>query len=326
MMRWLRVLVTVGLLVLIIRATGDLGSIGGQILELSPVAIVLALVLNTLNRALMAYKWIRLLASRRQFLALGRAIKIYCSSTIWGLLLPATVGADAVRATCTVREGLPTSEVIASIGIERILGGIATPLLAVGALVLLLASGQFDPRLTPIWWISIVTIVVGMAALLISFDGRFHQLLHFQLMGRLQRFKLFQLLEKAHGALRAYRSAHGELAVFFVLTLLENFFPIFITWIIAAGLGIPVSLLHVAAAVPLAYLVARIPFSIGGIGVYETMFVLILSTAGISLEQSIAIALLARVLQIASWLPWWFMYMWEGGRRPKPTVSTAAGH
>lgn len=324
MMRWLRLLVTVGLLVLIIRATGDVGAIGKQILELSPTAIVLALILNTLNRALMAYKWIRLLAKRGQLLALGRAIKIYCSSTIWGLLLPATVGADAVRAACTVREGLPTSEVIASIGIERILGGVATPLLALGALMLLLASGQFDPRLTPVWWVSIVTIVVGLAALLLSFDARFHELLHFRLMGRLQRFKLFQLLEKAHGALRNYRSAHGELAIFFVLSVIENAFPIFITWIIAQGLGIPVSLVHLAAAVPLAYLVARIPFSIGGIGVYETMFVLILSTAGISLEQSIAITLLARVLQIASWMPWWFMYMWEGGRRPKPAASGTA--
>jgi uncharacterized protein (TIRG00374 family) len=270
----------------------------------------------------MAYKWTRLLAVRGQFLALVRAIKIYCSSNIWGLVLPATVGGDAVRATCTVREGLPTVEVIASIAIERILGGLATPLLALGGLALLLGSGHFDPRLTPVWWISVVTIVGGMLVLLISFDARFHNLLHHGLLGRLQRFRVFQLLERAHHAFRAYRSARGELAIFFVLTLLENSFPTFITWIIALGLGIPVSLVHMAAAVPLAYLVARIPFSIGGIGVYEGTFVLILATAGISLEQSIAVALLARILQITSWLPWWLAYTWEIGR-PKTTATAA---
>lgn len=325
MMRWIRILVTVALLVLIVRATGDVGSLARQIATISPLAIVLAIVLNTLNRALMAYKWIRLLASRGQILSLIRAIKIYCSSTIWGMLLPATVGADAVRAACTVREGVPTNEVIASIGIERILGALATPLLAVGALALLLASGDFDPRLNPVWWASVISIVVGILLLVLTFDARFHDLLHRRLMGRFQRFKVFQLLEKSHDSFRAYRSTRGELGIFFVLSLLENSFPIFVTWIIAYGLGTPVALIHLAAAVPLAYLVARIPFSIGGIGVYEGMFVLILSTAGISLEQSIAMTLTARVLQIVSWLPWWFAYMWEGGP-PKPTTRAASEH
>ena len=325
MMRWLRVLVTVGLLVLVVRAAGDLGSLASQIAQMSPVAIIAALVLNTLDRALMAYKWIRLLATRGRPLNLIRAMKIYCSSVIWGLFLPATVGADAVRAACTVREGLPGSEVIASIGIERILGGLATPLLAVAALTLLLVSGEFDPRLTPIWWASIITIAGGLVALFLSFDARFYRLLHHRLMARFQRFKPFALLERAHNALREYRSVRGELALFFVLTLIENSFPILVTWVIAQGLGIPVTLVHVAAAVPLAYLVARIPFSIGGIGVYEGTFVLILSTAGISVEQSVAITLLARALQITSWLPWWAVYTMESGR-PKPRTDMAAGH
>jgi uncharacterized protein (TIRG00374 family) len=299
--------------------TGDVASLAKQIAGLSLSAIILALLLNTLNRALMTYKWLRLLAHRGHYMKLLRGIKIYCASIVWGLFLPATVGADTIRATCTIRDGIPAREVIASIAIERIIGGLATPLLAIGGLILIRASGNLDPRLDPIWWISLAVIGAGIAVLLITFEGRFHELLHHRLMGRLQRFKIFQLLEKSHETFRAYRTAQGELGIFFFLTLVENSFPIFITWIIGEGLGVSVPFINVAAAVPLAYLVARIPFSIGGIGVYESIFVLILSAGGVPLEDSLAMALLARVLQIIAWLPWWFAYTMEGG---KPDTTT----
>ncbi len=322
MMRFLRILISIGLLILMIRMAGDVQALGRQIAVLSPVAIFLALLLNTLDRALMAYKWIRLLNFRGHHLALLRATRIYCASTIWGLFLPATVGADSVRTACTVREGIPAREVVASIAVERIFGGLATPLLAIGGLALIRVSGNFDSRLDPVWWIALAVIALGLAALAVAFNPRFYRFLHYRLLGRVQHIWLFQLLEKAHESFNSYRPARGELGLFFLLTLAENSVPIFITWVIAQGLGIPVPFVSIAAAVPLAYLAARIPVSMGGIGVYETVFVLVLSAADVPLRDSLSIALLARVLQILSWTPWWLAYMAEGGR-PKPDARDA---
>lgn len=322
MMRFLRIMISIGLLILMIRMAGDVQALGRQIAALSAVAIVLALLLNTLDRALMAYKWIRLLKNRGHYMGLLRGIRIYCASTIWGLFLPATLGADSVRAACTVREGIPAREVVASIAVERIIGGLATPLLAIGGLTLIQVSGNFDPRLDPVWWIALAVIALGVAMLVVAFDPRFHRFLHFRLMGRVQHFRLFQLLEKAHESFYSYRSARGEVAYFFLLTLVENSIPIVITWVIVQGLGMTVPFVSIAAAVPLAYLAARVPVSMGGIGVYETVFVLVLSAAGVPLENSLSIALLARVLQILAWIPWWLAYMTEGGR-PKPDASDA---
>jgi uncharacterized protein (TIRG00374 family) len=322
MMRFLRILISIGLLILMIRMAGDVQALGRQIAALSTVAIGLALLLNTLDRALMAYKWIRLLNYRGHHMGLLRGIRIYCASTIWGLFLPATLGADSVRAACTVREGIPAREVVASIAVERIIGGLATPLLAIGGLTLIQVSGNFDPRLESVWWIALAVIALGVAALVVAFDLRFHKFLHYRLMGRVQHFRLFQLLEKAHESFYSYRSARGELGFFFLLTLAENSFPIVITWVIAQGLGISAPFVSIAAAVPLAYLAARVPISMGGIGVYETVFVLVLSAAGVPLEDSLSMALIARVLQIVSWTPWWLAYMAEGGR-PKPDAGDA---
>jgi uncharacterized protein (TIRG00374 family) len=308
----------VALLFLLVWMLGDPLALAEQMAALSLSALVVALALITLNRFLMAYKWIRLLVLRGHTLGIIRGVKIYCSSMVWGLFLPSTMGADAIRTACTVREGLPAREVIASIAIERMIGLIATPLLAIGSLMLLRGLGELDPALEPVWWASLGLLAAGLAAFLISLDRRFYELLHGRILGRFQDLRVFRLLESSHQTFRAYRSSRRELSIFFLLTILENVFPIVVTWVIGRGLGAPIDLLHLAGAVPLAYLVSRIPFSIAGIGVYEGVFVLILSATGVAVEQSLSMALLARILQIVAWLPWWLAYSLEGGR-PDPT-------
>jgi uncharacterized protein (TIRG00374 family) len=134
------------------------------------------------------------------------------------------------------------------------------------------------------------------------------------MLGRWQHLRLFQLIQRSHESFAAYRTGHKELVIFFLLTLLENCFPIVIIWTIGQGLGVDVGLLQVASAVPIAYFVARIPFSMGGIGVFEGVLVLVLSLTGVPADASLAMALIARVLQILSWLPWTLVYMAEGGR------------
>ncbi len=319
MTRFLRILVSVGLLFLLVRMLGDPAALGRQMIALSPFAVVVALALITLDRTLMAYKWIRLLVARGHALGLLRGIKVYCASTVWGLFLPATMGADAIRAACSVREGLPARVVIASIAIERMIGLVATSLLAIGSLVLLRGLGQLNPELEPVWWASLGLLAAGLVAFLVSLNERIHHLLHGRLLGRFQEVRVFRLLERSHQTLRDYRHSRRELFIFFLLTLLENAFPIVVTWVIGRGLDVPIGLLHLAAAVPLAYLVSRIPLSIAGIGVYESVFVLVLSAAGVAVEQSLAMALLARILQILCMLPWWFAYAGEAGR-PAPTA------
>jgi len=56
-------------------------------------------------------------------------------------------------------------------------------------------------------------------------------------------------------------------------------------------------------AVPLSILVARIPIGIGGIGTFETAFAFLLSLAGISAAEAVAIPFTSRILQILALLP-----------------------
>lgn len=314
MRRFLKIVVSIGLLVMVVVTISDMGAVKQQILQASWFSLLVGYLLNWLNRTVMAYKWIRLLDFRGHPLPLRQGVKIYCASALWGLFLPATMGGDAVRAACTVREGLPAREVIASIAIERVIGALATPLLAIVSLLLLRLHGHIDSRLESVWWISLCVTIGGFVAFWVAVSDRFQDIVHRKMLGRWQHLKLFQLIQRSHESFAAYRTGHKELVIFFLLTLLENCFPIVIIWTIGQGLGVDVGLLQVASAVPIAYFVARIPFSMGGIGVFEGVLVLVLSLTGVPADASLAMALIARVLQILSWLPWTLVYMAEGGR------------
>jgi glycosyltransferase 2 family protein len=318
MRRWLKIVVSLGLLVLVVITIGDMGGVKQQILQATWYSLVVAYLLNWGNRTIMAYKWVRLLDFRGHPLPLRQGVKIYCASALWGLFLPSTMGGDAIRAACTVREGLPAREVIASIAIERVIGALATPLLAIVSLLILRLRGHIDARLESVWWIGLCLMVGGLILFWIAVSDRFQDLVHKKMLGRFQHLKLFQLLQKSHESFAAYSTGRHELVIFFLLTIVENSFPILIFWTIGQGLGADVGLLQVAAAVPIGYFVARIPFSLGGIGVFEGVVVLVLSLANVPVDTSLAMALIARVLQILSWLPWTLVYMAEGGRAARP--------
>ena len=77
------------------------------------------------------------------------------------------------------------------------------------------------------------------------------------------------------------------------------------------------------AAVPLAILVSRLPISIDGIGVYEGIFIAIMTLGGVRPDDSLAISLAMRALQIVAWLPWWLaMAVQTHGVRPPSNQET----
>jgi uncharacterized membrane protein YbhN (UPF0104 family) len=101
--------------------------------------------------------------------------------------------------------------------------------------------------------------------------------------------------------------------MFFGLTFGEQLLTILLFWLIAHGLSIEVSLFYIAGAVPLTILVARLPVSVNGWGVFDGVFILLMSLAGISAVEAIAIVLIGRILQTVSWLPWWGAHVLSNG-------------
>jgi uncharacterized protein (TIRG00374 family) len=308
----LKLTVSLILLGVIVWQLGGVRQVGRLMAGINFLYIVPILAVSTADRALMTYKWARLLRGRGVRLPLLMGMKIYCASMVWGVVLPTTVGADAIRAFSTSQKGFDSNEVVASIIIERIIGFFSALLLGLFSLLLLSLLGVLHPRLVLLWWVAIIMAVGSAITLAVSFSHTAFALLHGRLLGRLQGNRAMARLRQFHLSYMGYRDNKRSIAIFFILTFVEQWFPILFAWLIALSLGIRVGFFFMAGALPLSMLISRIPIGIDGLGVFDGVFILLMSLAGVSVAESVAIAFLARILQIFSWLPWWLAHVFPG--------------
>src|SRR5205814_8489355 len=102
-----------------------------------PIGVAVMLVLA--DRTLMAYRWLVLLCTVEPEVRppLAAIMRIFFVSTFVGTFLPASVGADAVRAYSISRDRVAGADAVASVFMDRMLG--VASLLIMGAVGVALA-------------------------------------------------------------------------------------------------------------------------------------------------------------------------------------------
>jgi len=316
---WLggRILVAILLLSWIVSISGGLELLVAELARLSPLVVLGTILVFTLDRLLMAYKWTLLLGSGGPTLSTIKATQLYCASMVWGMLLPATVGADALRIAGAMRCGVPGSRLTASVVVERAFGVLASLLVSVLGIFVLVESGALPARLRTLAWFGLAGLLVGSGLLAASMHPRSYAWASPWLDPvRFPRTK--RILEPLRSLLLQYHDfrTRGEvLLAFSCLSLIEQMVPACAVWLLARELGSTIGLLPIVGAMTVSLLVARIPLSFGGIGVMEGSLVSILSAGGMPMLDATAIAVAARLLETASWLPWWAVHLASEGRR-----------
>ena len=156
----MRLAVTVGLLLILVFLVADPREVWTLITNVGLPAMIGAILLSFLDRIIMAYKWWLLLRARELTVTLWMAVRCYLASSLYGLVLPVTVGADAVRVLAFRNLGM--MEITASIVIERSLGVIAMG--TVGLLsCLLLARAMIEVEVRSLaLWLT-VAMIAGTA-------------------------------------------------------------------------------------------------------------------------------------------------------------------
>jgi uncharacterized protein (TIRG00374 family) len=301
----LQCVVTSALVGLIIWYLGGLKQIGESIVRIEPVYVPWILLVVTFDRALTTFKWAQLLRSRGLRLPFFWGMKIYCASMVWGMFLPSTIGADAYRAISVSRTSLNAKEVVASILIERMIGFLSALMLGLCGLVLLSLYGNLDNRFYLVWWFGSVLTVGTALVFAASFSQSMFTFLHNRLLKRFRDIRIMERLRQFHSTYQSYQNDKPALVLFFVLSFIRQLMLILQAWLIARGLGTEVGLLYIAGALPLAFLIARLPVSINGWGVFDGAFMLLLSLGGVPGVEAVAIALVSRILEAVAWFPWW---------------------
>jgi uncharacterized protein (TIRG00374 family) len=300
-----RLAISLALVTGVVWWLGGLGKVAAVIGHISFGWAVIVVILFMLDRALMTFKWLWLLKAKGTRCRFFVAMKIYCASMIWGMFLPSTVGADTIRAVSTARTGINTNEIIASIVVERVFGFLSTLFVGLCSLLLFSLSGELESRFIVVWWAALIMIGSASIALATSLNEKVFHLIHDRVLGRFHNNRLASKLKEFHETYLGYRKHAGALVTFFMLSVAEQLVPVAAVWLIALAVGIHMGILPFLVAVPLSLLVSRLPIGVYGLGTFEAAFVFLLSEAGLSGADAVAISFTGRVLEILALLPWW---------------------
>jgi glycosyltransferase 2 family protein len=318
---WLRIALSIALVVVLFTYVVDAREVVHSLQRFDASYLLLALVVVTLDRILMTFKWTLLLRAQGYRLPLLQGVTIYCTAMVWGMALPATVGADAIRAVMVTKRGFNGTDVVASIVIERMVGFVLALALGLVSLAILRTIGVLDARFDSALYLGIA-MLLGVTALLVA---ALNERLVGKLVTRLPRFvresKVMQYLDRFAAAYRALGGARSTIAQFGALTVLEQVFAVIFPWVLAKGLDIDADLVLLLGVLPISTLISRLPISFDGLGVFEAVFVGLLVLAGINAEAALAIAISGRIIQLFAFLPWWFVHVARSGAVRPPTTS-----
>jgi uncharacterized protein (TIRG00374 family) len=290
---FLRLLITISLLAFIFTLvdTKDAARLVGSANTPLLLAVVLVAVAD---RLLMVVKWYPLLRVQNVSVSLARATRAYLASGVAHYFLPASVGADVLRAAVLGRAGRFIIEVGASIVAERALGLVASALMSLVSLALAVRLGLPVELIFP--W-ALLAVFAGCAILVLPLNKHVVRFVRgSKTLLRVGRARV--LLERFAETYAIYRREVGMLVLMGALTVLEQFFPIAILWLLGKALGIAVGFVAVVVAVPLTLFVVRLPISFGGLGVGEGALVYLLGLFGISPTEALTLALSTRVVEV----------------------------
>lgn len=205
-----------------------------------------------------------------------RAVRLYFIGMFFGIAIPSTLGNDGIRALHLGREAPGRARALSSVVGDRILGlvtlmGIAAAALALGP------RGELPP------WLAFGLALLSSATLL-------GWVLSPTLAGHLPAGNRLRTL--VEGDLTPLFRHRGVLLRAVGASLIVHSLHILAQKMLTVALGLDVGLDFIAIYHPLVVLATAIPITIGGFGLREATYALLLPYAGVAADDAVALSLL----------------------------------
>ncbi len=299
-----QIVISIALIILLLRLI-NISDMFSLLKSANLYYFILLLALVTVDRIFMAYKWHLLLKVKDKSISLFSAIKTYYIGTLAGFFLPTTVGGDMVRVLKLRSEKKSGTDVLSSVIMERMLGFIASAILAPIAALFLISFLELD-----VWrflWIAGVFLFLFVVLMVISFSEFIVRKI--DRSKKLSKNILFGKFKKLYLSYAEYKNHKGLLAVFLILSILEQMMPVIGNYLACRALNLSVPFVYFLLIIPLIQLVSRIPISFEGIGVNEGLLVYFFALLGLSKTGAFTIGLLGHIAIIIAALPALYFYI-----------------
>ncbi len=278
--------------------------------------IGIAILLVVGDRALMAYRWLVLLAPipRVDRPPLGAVIRIFFTSTFAGTFLPASVGGDVVRAYALARLRVSPGVAVASVVMDRLLGVLSIVLVGIVGLLL---AGSRDLWSTRAIGLSLLVAAAACAVgAMLVFSARVSRLAQ-AIAERLPFARLRAIARDLVAATRAYSGFHGELANVLAGSIAVQILRVIQAYCLGRALGIDAPLAVYFAFIPLILLVMLLPVTINGLGTSQVAFVWFFGRIGVPQAEAFALSVLFVALGVVGNLPGGFLWAFTPRSLPR---------
>jgi uncharacterized membrane protein YbhN (UPF0104 family) len=311
------------LFVILAKAAVSLGLLSYLWVKVDPAATLaqlaasdpLALACGTLVLACLpglgAVRWRLVLVCVQSPLAIRPLLRWTYVSVFFSQVLPATIGADALRVWLAYRAGVPVKPAVNSVALDRaaMFLALAAVLAAVSPQLGSLAGMEQARYLLPLF---LVASVLGLAALMLG-D---------RLPAYVQRWRPARALGYlAADARRLFLSARFAGATL-GLSWLSYAAIILSVYLFALAFGAALELADFFILVPPVLVASSLPISIGGWGTREMAMVLALGTAGVGPQAAVLVSLWLGVASILVSLPGAVLYLTDRVQLASPFDAT----
>jgi uncharacterized protein (TIRG00374 family) len=289
-----RIVVTLTLLA-VVAAQINWSRMEGRVRHGHPLDLAAAIGLVLCALTVGAFRWRRLLQRADVHLDLRSLARVYAVATFSGTFLPTAIGGDVTRALLVTRRAPLLTRTVMTILVDR-LGGLLG-LLGMAWIAFSLQSTTV-PSGAQIFlaWVTAAAAVGSLLIALALFRG-----------SRLARIvipaRLTQMAKESRSLLRGYVSDPGTLLVVFVLSLLYQALISLQLVMLARAIDVHLPFATAAVTLTLVTVVTLIPVSIGGFGVREGTYVVLLGAASIAATDATLISVLSVATLFLASLP-----------------------
>ncbi|MDI6891001.1 MAG: lysylphosphatidylglycerol synthase transmembrane domain-containing protein [Thermodesulfovibrionales bacterium] len=266
---FLKLTVSSGLLYIVLSRTG-LKQVFSIIKGMNLYAFISAILLYIFAQFISTVRWKLLLPG---VLGIRKLFSLYLIGSFFNTILPGLVGGDAVKAFYLYQATGRGSLTLASIFMDRYLGFVM--LIAICAIAFPFGYSYFQD--SPIAWTPPLIVTAFIIVSLLIFGLR---------LG-----KRIKILSEFYDYFHSYRNQKGIIVRALVISALIQLSGIFAVYVLAFGLGEPISFLACLIFLPLIVMFTMIPISISGVGLREGAFVLFFGLIGVRPDIATALSL-----------------------------------
>lgn len=297
---------------------------GAEILSTARAELIaLAVGVGLAGRFFAALRWYILLRAMGSDIPYGRVLRLSFIGMFLHFLPAGSLASEVARVYGLSRTTSDLAGSFASVLVDRMLGLAA--LVVVAMVGLAFAPPGVPVVLADLAWLGLLAVaVVGVGIVnrpaRRALDG---------LLALLRLETARRQLSTFNARIDVMRSSPALMGWSVVAALVSTAFRILPAWLVAMALAIDVTLPQLFIIVPLIYLAAQVPISVGGLGVREVGWVALLRLVHVPAADAIVMSLLLASLIFVVSLPGAWLYARHGlegpeAERPDASLPDAA--